>query len=285
MLFAICAVVGIVFGVAFMSGQNASALLEMQTEDAQKLQEAVKPKVDEFQTVVEKISKMNSNTPDATLANELAEYDFVVPGAILASVRIPLPAGATDTVSQFAADTQHLKTLIDDHKRLTTKVDAEEIQAILENNKALQDNRAFAVMYDVDDVRKNSEGEKYQPKPGRLVGVKDYNQEKNVYEIEFLGAGRTGEVTPEKIVPIETSQILKTGGQNAMQRYSWRVRNLKYYANKINGYVDSMQNSLATAASGDMEAVPPAPAVAAPAEEPAAEPPAAEEPAEEEGGE
>lgn len=268
-IFAICLVVGIVFGVAFMSGQNASRLLEMRTEDARSLRDAVKPKVADFQAVAEKIQKMNSDTPNGELAKELAEEDFALPGSALAAVRIPLPGGVTDTVAQFAADTKELQTALDEHARLTNKVDAEEIKAILENNEALQENRAFGVIYDVEDVRKSSAEDNYQPKRGRLVGVKDYDKENNQYVIELLGSGEERKVPPEKIIPLEVKEILKTGGQNALARYKWRVRNLKYLAGKISKYTGSMQDSLNVAADGDMEA-----------SAPAAEPAAAEEPAE-----
>ncbi len=218
-IFAICVVVGVIFGVAFMSGQNASKLLDMRTEDAAALRDAVKPKVAEFESVAEKIQKMDSDTPNGELAKELAEVDFALPGAALASVRIPLPGGVTDTVAQFAADTKELQNALDEHSRLTNKVDAEEIKAILENNKALQENRAFGVIYDVDDVRKNSDSDNYQPKRGRLVGVKDYDKENNQYVIELLSSGEERKVPPQKIIPLEVKEILKTGGQNAMQRY------------------------------------------------------------------
>jgi hypothetical protein len=267
-IFAICLVVGIVFGVAFMSGQNANALLEMRTADAKKLRDAVKPKIADFNSVAEKIGKMSSDSPDGELAKELAAVDFALPGAALASVRIPLPGSVTDTVAQFAADTKELQTALDEHARLTNKVDAEEIKALLENNKALQENKAFGVIYDVEDVRKNSDKDNYQPKRGRLVGVKDYDKENNQYVIELLGSGDERKVPPEKIVPLEVKEILKTGGQNALHRYKWRVRNIKYLASKISKYSDSLQESLDRTASGEMDSPGAAPAAEeAPAEE------------------
>lgn len=274
-LFAICGVVGIVFGVAFMSGQNANALLEIRKNDAKSLAKTATPKIAEFDSVVEDVKKLDPNIPDPDLAKKLAETDFALPGSVLSTVTIPLPGSATDLVAQYTADTTHLKTLLDHHARMTTKVDSEELEQLAENNKALEGNKAFGILFDAEHVRKNSESEKYVPKEGRLVGVKDFDKEKNVFQVEFLGSGNEGEVPPEKFIPISVTQILKSGGQNALSRHQKRVRNIQYYTKKIDDYTGNIVDALDAAAAGD-ESAP-----AAVDSEPAAEPEPQPEPAEE----
>lgn len=279
---AACFVIGIALMWAAMSSANANALVAMQEEDAVNIRDAVKPKLDNFQELNEKILQMDATTPNPELAAELAKADFVVPGAILSTVRVPLPGSVTDSVAGYAADSYMLKSLLEEHDRLTNKADKEELDEILKGNEAIQNNKAFAVVFDPQDVIKNSGSEDYQPKRGQLVGIRDFKEESKKYEIEILGAGRLGEVEPQKIIPIETSQILKSGGQNALSRYQYRVRNLKYHATKIANYVPNLRDSLESAASGEMgEAASEAPAEAAPAAAPEAAPEAepAEEPA------
>ena len=284
---AVCFVVGMAIMWAAMSSVNANALVAMQEEDAINVRDAVKPKVQNFQELAQKITTMDPNAPDGALATELAAADFVVPGAILSTVRVPLPGSVTDSVAGYAADSYMLKALLDEHVRLTNKADKEELEQILKGNEAVQNNKAFAVMFDHQDVVKNSKAEDYQPKRGRLVGVRDFKDETKKYEIEFLGSGNLGEVDPQQIIPIDTAQILKSSGQNALSRYQFRVRNLRFHATKMANYTPNLLDSLDSAASGEPAGgAAEAPAEAAPAPEPepepepAAEPEKAEEPAE-----
>ena len=178
--------VGIAVMYALMSSVNANALVAMQEEDAANLAKAATPKIQAFQEVAEKIAKLDASAPNGALATELASAEFVIPGSILSNVRVPLPAGVTDSVTGYAVDSAQLKALLEEHARQINKVDQEELEQILKGSEAVQNNRAFAVIYDYEDVIKNASSEDYQPKRGVLVGVRDFKKESKKYEIEFL---------------------------------------------------------------------------------------------------
>lgn len=267
------AVVAFLIGVALMwatmSSVNANKLVTMQEEDAAALKAAVTPKVQNFTELHDKIMALNETQPNPEAAEALAATDFAVPGAVLATVRVPLSGGVTDTVSQYAADTQMLKSLLDEHRRLTTKVDKEELEQLLSGEEAIKNNPAFGVLFDVKDVVKNADKDGYEPKAGTLVGVRGLDEKEKKYDVEYLGSGNLGKVEPSNLILLEKSQILKSGGQNALTRYTQRVRMLKYHADRINKYAPHLVTQLDRAVGGEEGA-----AAAPAAEEPAAEAPA-----------
>ncbi len=272
-------IVGIALMWATMSSVNANQLLSMQEEDAQKLTTAVKPKVQEFIDISDEIMEMSYTAPNLELAEKLGKAEFAIPGGILASVRVPLSGGLTDSVAQYAADSAMLKTMLQDHQRMTAKVDKEEITQILNGEEAVKNNKAFGVVYDVQDVMKNADSEDYQPKRATLVGVRDFKEDEKKYEIEYLSSGKLAFSEPKNLILLDKAQILKAGGQNALTRYTNRVKNIKYQTDKMKKYAPSLLESLERAASGEVEVEPSVDATKVEGTEQAA-PAAAEEEAE-----
>lgn len=268
---AVAALVGAAFSWAGMSAVNANQLIEIRQNDAKKLRDAVKPKVANFEETNAKIAKLSGLAPDLDLAKDIADDDFVVPGSVLASVTIPLEGMATDNVANYAADTTALKQMLNDHVRYTS-ADAEELQKISDENKAVQENAGFGVVVDPKKIAENFDKEGFVHERGRLVGFKKFLEKEGKVEITILPAGDVRQVEVNQFVPIEAAEILKAGGQNALQRHKMRIANIKFKANQIEKYRDSLVDSLEMAAGGTSSGAAAAPAKEAPAEEPAAEP-------------
>ncbi len=271
--------IGAAFMWAIMSSWNANQLLEIQQNDAIKLRDAARPKIAAFTELAEKIAKMPTVSPDFDAADALTTADFAISGAVLSNVTIPLPGTTTDSVSTYAADSAQLKQMLADHKRYTNGVDRDELTKLMEDNKAVEENAGFGIVINPQAIADKWDKDDYRPQMGTLVGFKKVIEESKKVEIAILPAGDIRQVPLNEFIPIDKAQILKAGGQNAMQRYAYRVKNIKFQANKISQYTESLLTSLDIAA-GNAPAAAAAPVEEA-AEEPAAAPPT-EEAAEEE---
>jgi len=127
--------------------------------------------------------------------------------------------------------------MLKQHDRLTNKVDKEELEKLMKDNKVLNES-GFGVLFDFKYTLNNGGNDNYRPKMGTLVAFKKMDEKSHEVEVEFLGSGEKGKVPVQGFIPIDKGQILKTGGQNALQRYQQRVRRLKFQAKKIAKYRD-----------------------------------------------
>lgn len=243
-------IVGAAFAWAASQAATAHQLIEIQQADAAKLRDQVVPRVQAFADVATKVKALNVNTPDFEAAEALAVDNFVVTGSILASVTIPMPGRATSSVANYAADSANLRSLLAEHNRFTNVVDKEELQALLEENKEIEAHSGFGVIIDPRAISE-WESDSYRPKMGQLVGFRRAMEDEKKVEIAILPGGDVRQVNLHQFIPIEKSQILKAGGQNALQRYSLRVRNLKYHVDQIEKYSASVIDAVNVAAGAE----------------------------------
>lgn len=218
-------------------------LYDLQTQDAQALRDSMKPKVAEFKSLHESIEKMNPTEVDFEATEKMSKAEFALGSSPFASDKILLGSAIIGPVSDYVADSAILKGMIDEHKRLTLKVDKEELTALSEGNEALK-NEDFGVLFDFEDVKKRAESEGYMPKYGRLVAITGSNEENQKVKAQFLSSGEPVEVEPKQLIRISKSQMVKADSGNALDRYQRRLVQIRVQSTKISKYADGMIESL-----------------------------------------
>lgn len=220
---------------------------EARSTDAMKLAEAVEPRVNTFLTEVHPaIQKLSETSVDFEAADALAKKEFSVTGNVFSNNRLLLGPVAIDNVTSYAVDTTLLKTMLNEHARMTTKVDREELEQLEKDNKVLE-NEYFGVVFDYKYILSRGGDENYTPKPGQLVvakGQPEGEDGKGKVNVEFLGTAQPRAVELQGFIPLSKAQILKSGGGNAMTRYQKRARQIKFQSSKIAKYAEGVPVSL-----------------------------------------
>lgn len=250
------AVAAFVVGGAFAYGiaqiTTTNQLISIQQRDAKALSDQVKPRVAAFEEIARKINALDPNVPDFAAASDLAVDTFVVGGTILANVTVPMEGRATSNVASYAADSTQLRSLLVEHNRFTNEVDKEELDALLAENQEVAENSGFGVVVDIDGIAAAIDAGRVLPS-ARLVGFRRLLDEQKKVEVAILPGGEIRQLNFDQVIPLDKSEVLKAGGQNALQRYSLRVRNLKYHVGQIEKYRASLLGSL-DVATGDAAA-------------------------------
>lgn len=226
---------------AYFAAQSAQQrkLFNLQTADAQGLQETMEPRVAAFEELYTTIEKTDPTKVDFEGAEKLASYEFSLGGSPFPSDKMLLGPAILGPVTDYLADAAILKQMIDEHERMTLKVDKEELEALSEGNEALQ-NEDFGVLFDYEDVKKRAESDKYMPKYGRLVAITGANEETGAVKAQFLSSGEPVEVPPKQLIRLSKSQMVKADSGNALDRYQRRLQQIRVQAMKMNKYVDGI---------------------------------------------
>lgn len=264
---AIALLIGLVFGYAASQAMFTNQLDNKRIDDATAVHKAVKEKVTLFDEVKDDIFKLNPNKPDFEAVKKLAEVEIELGGVSLGDATLFDPV-AIDNITSYAADSQALRKALRDHNRLTQK-DKAEIDELMKENEVLEKNNYFGVRFDYRHALKNGGDENYIPRPGRLVISHGADkEEKGKVKVEDPASGKEASVEIQGFIPIDKSQILKSSGGNALTRYGYRVKELKFRTEKLAKQTETTVTSLENLISDDGAA--PAPAPAAPKEEAAA---------------
>ena len=243
-LMVVILLVGAVVGFMVSSSANTRQLYTMQTNDASQLRENLKPKIAAFKETHAKILKLSPKSVSYDGAAELSKAEFEVTGAVFPSNRLLLGGEAISLITQFMTDTNDLKAMLKEHDRLTNKVDQAEIKELLESNKE-QLSAKLGVLFDYQGVIKNAKNEEYLAKEGSIVRFKGTKEDdKGKLRVEQLSTGNELEVEKRNFIPLNTSQILRTGGSNALSRYEYRVKLILFKSTEIEKYADSVIKAL-----------------------------------------
>jgi hypothetical protein len=236
--------IGIAFGwVASNTLQNRE-VYNARSDDAARIHETLKPtvaNVDETRKIVEGLSP---EKPDFEATEKLAEIDLSVGGNVLGGNRLLLGPEIVDLVTSFLVDTAMLDEMIKEHHRLTTKSDREELEQLMEDNEVLEEDR-FGVLFDYDHLAQRSGSEDYFPKMGRLVTVPEMEtDDEGKLEVQLLDSDRTIKTRVQGLLPLGKGDILKTSGENALQRYQRRVARIQRHLMKYDQYQEAMMVQL-----------------------------------------
>jgi hypothetical protein len=244
MLFGALLIIGVIFGWAASSSMANSGLYNSQTADAARIHEALVPKVAEFEKAKAAIAKLSPTKVDFEAAAALAEFDFAPDGNLLRGNRLLLGPKLITDLTAFTVDSNMLKAMLAEHHYMTNTVDKEELKKIMENNELL-DKERFAVLFDYDHLAANSGGDSYMPKPGRLVTVTSMKKgEDGKIEVSLLNSNDTVKTLVQGILPLAKSDILKSGGPNALQRYKKRIERIQRMTVEVDQRTGPMMTSL-----------------------------------------
>ena len=258
------------------------------------MRDAIAPKLVETKKAVGLVSQMIPTKPDFAGATAAAAVDFVPGGGVFSGNGIRIGGDNIFSITQFQSKAAMFKRALEDHDRMTNKVDKEELDQLLGGNADLLDgNQRFAVLYQhevlLDHVKEERADDQYLPPNGSMVKITAFkvDEDGNV-SYQSLNNNEERKISVRNVIPIKSGEILKTAGaNNALTRYARRVNTLKFYAQDIDksmtGIEDNL-NKLAERVDAPIIQVTSAekPAEEAPAKKPAAEEaPAEEAPAEE----
>lgn len=233
------AILGLGFGYFIKTSSYSRMQYTGQKEAAIRVRDGLRPKIEAAQNVAAQINKLDPTKPQPELAEQLAKADFVPAGGTLAGNASLLGGSNVYNVNQFMAQALVMQQLLKEHHRMTNTVDKEELQQLLENNELLQGNKQFAVAYDyrglLSHLQSKAEDKQYAPRPGQLVILKPGAEVMEDGNIEVIrpSDNKTEQAAVKGLIPLNVTELVKTGGQNALQRYDQRVRNLKVFSREL----------------------------------------------------
>lgn len=245
----VLALIGVFFGFFAAQGQNSRQIEIARIEDAKALQESIDPALATFSEMADTIAGLSPSEVDFEAAENLASKQFVVTGEVLSSNRLLLGRDVINPLTAYMAESAVLNELLAEHRRLTTVVDKAEIERLLSENEVLEED-LIAVVFDYRHLFTQGGNEAYRPRPGRLVTLKNLERDgEGMLEASMLNSERTQKVEMQSLVPLERAEILKTAGDNALQRYERRVNEIKARAEKLKQRVNPLSESLDALAS------------------------------------
>ena len=284
-------VLGVAGGYMVSSVSNAHQLQSAQENAGARAYTSLVPSVEASKKAVAMIGAIaqDPTTVNYEIPTKMAELAIVPKNPQINGF---LGSSNIQNINLYMAKAGALRQLIKQHERMTNVVDKEELKKLEEDNKVIQGNKKFAVMYNHKALlnhlkSKAKKGEKvssgaadkgYKPPAGRLVLLDEWKtDDEGTVEFTSLSSNQKNRRSVLDVVPIDASEILKTGGQNALQRYMKRVKTLQYYAQDLQtkGMADLLGPIKELAERGG-EKVNAAAATATPAAAPAAKEEAAE---------
>lgn len=236
--------VGLGFGYLTSKSFQQRALYDAQTGDAEKIRTALKPKLEGLDAVVPKLEALAPASVDFESAKALSEADFTVNGNILTGGRILLGPDVVDALTTYLTEATLLKRMLADHNRLTNTVDRDELQQLAAGNAAVE-RGMVAVVYNYKDVVKRAADPAFQPAVGRLVTVESLERDaEGKLEFKFLNTDRRDKVEFQGLIPLNKEELMKTSGDNALQRYTRRVREIQDQARRVAQHVPRLREGL-----------------------------------------
>ena len=271
-------VLGAILGYFFASSSQAKRMYNAQTEAAKQVRDRVKPSVEAAKQINGQIAKIAqaSATPDYESAAKLVELKFVPEASSINSL---VGGSNTYNINQFMAKASVLQQLLKQHNHLTNNVDRKELEELVKNNEIVQGNKKFAVIYNyktlLDHLQSKKTDAEYKPTEGRLVAIEKFEVDEKG-EVSFLNLSDNKQATysVRGVIPLNVNEILKTGGQNALQRYKQRVETLRFYAEDLDKSTQGLLEGLDKLADrGEAPFI----QLSSSSPEPAAQPPAAQD--------
>lgn len=284
-LLATMIIVGLVFGYAGSQTMHFRKLSEDRKRDALKVHDSIQKPIENItKEVVPAITKLDFSKPDYEAAAKLAQLEFVPDAGSLGGNQILIGSNNVYNITQTMGKAMALRELLKQHDYLTNKVDKAELEQLMSDNAVLQTEDSFGIVFNykaiIESLGKTKGDPKtaakgYLPPTGRLVtfGKQEVNEEGDI-KVKFPSNGGEAPSSIFGVVVLDKNEMLKSGGQNALARYSQRVKTIKFYANDLANTSNGLLDGLKQIAEG---ADPAAAAPAAPAADAA---PPAEAPAE-----
>jgi hypothetical protein len=237
-------VLGLLFGWLFATSSHHRQIDNARTADAMKIRDGLVPMIADFKEAASTINSLDPATVNFEAAETLGSRNFAASGQILNGNRLLLGGEIIDSLTSYITDSAMLSAQLAEHNRLTNVVDKEEITQLLADNEALEGS-SFAALFDFRHALSQGGDANYRPRLGRLVTLTEVNpDEEGKVEVTYLNSTRTEQVDIRGLIPIQRGIILAMAGDNVLQRYERRVRNIKALSDKIGAYTPRMQELL-----------------------------------------
>jgi archaellum component FlaF (FlaF/FlaG flagellin family) len=242
--------VGILFGWMAANSMQNRDIYNARSEDAARIHGALEAKVaelDKAKELVGKVSKLEPNyeTNEEFLAinKQLAELEIAPSGNLLGGNRLLLGPEVIDAVTNYTADARILERMLKEHQQLTVN-DKEQLKELVEGNEVVKKDQ-FAVLFDYDHLAQKSGSEDYMPRPGKLVTVPSLEKDEDgKIEVDLLNSDRSVKTPIQGLLPLGKGDIMKSGGENALNRYQARLAKIERQTKQFEQYRKGMMTKL-----------------------------------------
>ncbi|MEM1348834.1 MAG: hypothetical protein AAGI01_09780 [Myxococcota bacterium] len=233
-------ILGVTFGYMFASSSQSRKLYAARKRDAEDIKSKITANLEEAKNAFGIIAALDPAKPDFDAIEKLQDIDFVPSAALFTGESILIGGENVSNLTIFQSKAAVLKEYIKEHHRMTLERDRKELVDLVESNEALQEHKSFAVVFVpgsiIDLANENrddlSKDKGFRPPRGTIVALPPGADANDEGEVTYIDLNTKKEATwPVRgLLPISIDQIVKTGDQNALQRYAQRVKALKFYA-------------------------------------------------------
>ena len=260
-LLAVLLVMGLIFGYLASQSLQSREIADARINDAQQLESELAEYFESADEALALIDGLESGTVDFESAERLAELDIEVNPRILPGNRILLGDQVIGPLNRYMGLTSAMQRLMEYHGRVTSGIDRDELESIVDQQEKLDDDEHIGVVFDLYELRlhmarmanEEAEIEDYDPLAGRLV---TYAKEPEIDEegrvdIHVLASNAGDEAEWMSLIPIVPEDFIDIETNNALNRYDHRVQELQRYAEELSRLRGSVEQSVQEAASAE----------------------------------
>jgi archaellum component FlaF (FlaF/FlaG flagellin family) len=242
--------VGILFGWMAANSMQNRAVYNARSEDAARIHKALETKVAQLDEAKTLVKKLSPTEPNYEVNKKLAALEIAPTGNMLGGNRLLLGAEIIDYITNYTTDARMLEQMLDEHERLTAN-DKKALKNLVEGNEVVKKDQ-FAVLFDYDHLAKKSGSDDYMPRPGKLVTVPSLEKDEDgKIEVEMLTSDRTVKTPVQGLLPLGKGDIMKSGGENALNRYQARLAKIQRQIMQFDQYRKGMMTKLEALAKKD----------------------------------
>lgn len=259
-LFGVLLVVGLIFGFLASQSMQTREIEQARINDAATLDEGLAERFEDLQTAHEIIEGLDPREVDFEAAEQLAQLEFEFDARVLPNNRILLGDEIIRPMNRYMAESNLLRTLIDEHHRLTTGTHREELEAFAEEYE-LEEGEQIAAIMDFGALnrhmgqvaRDEAEPGDYTPLKGRLVVMDEEPEpdEQGRVEVHVLASDAPDTVDVRALVPILVSDFIDVEPGSPMQQYANRVELMQEHASELSDRVAVLEHQLHERATAD----------------------------------
>ncbi|MFB6262207.1 MAG: hypothetical protein ABEL76_01090 [Bradymonadaceae bacterium] len=242
--------VGIAFGYVATTTYQFRQMYKERTRAAKRVLEAVKPKVQAYESLKSTIETLDPNEVEFEKAKKLAEKEIAVDATVFGRDRLVLGPQRTSLLTSYLVDAERLAEAIDEHRRLTVEQPHKKrLKEIAgrgggDGKKKEKDGgkkggtgdgeTRYGVVFDFQHLKRNALTDGYKPHEGKIVKLLNFDSpKKGKVKFRLPDKQRVHETKLESVVPLSRGDVLTSGGRNAFELYKERVQNLKLRIKKI----------------------------------------------------
>ncbi len=246
-------VVGLFFGFMASQSTQTRSIESARISDAQSMMAYLEPKLDAMAEAQQIIEGLDPMTVDFDATRRLADLDFMIGGDILPNNRLLLGRPVIAPLNRYMAESALLYERIQDHHRWTTRVDREELEALMEQREDFVQEEELALAFNFHHLRGYfMEPETYEPPEGRMVFLRDMEaDDEHMVEVRRVDQDNPIRVETGSLIRLDVGDFFRIDRRNALERYEIRVNDLKYRSEEIGRRVEPLREAVAEIADRD----------------------------------